>query len=527
MLSAKVHRYIFLFGLFALAFGMMVGTVPTSVPQIILMANWLLEGDFRRKWSALKSNRLFWTLSAVFIAHVLGLIYTSDIQAGLNDVRTKMPLMFLPMLLLSSRPLEKKETDALLWSFVAGCVVNTLWCCIYTFILHHNEVQRNASRFMSHIRLGLYLNMGIATCVYFYLRAEARQRKILCITISIYLLFMMYLLGLASGLANFFIMSFAGLCLLMLRKSRRLRLISVFGLIFIIGLAAIYLTAIHRSQVEVNDAPNNRPAVYSAGNNPYIHFDRSGQKENGNYVLINIQLEELQRCWKREFPADSFHYGANHNLARYDVLVRYMASLGLMKDSVGYLQLSEEDKSNIQKGVTNYLYPEWSFLHKRSYELVNEYDEFVNKRNPNGHSLTMRMYFWKAGIQVLKANPVIGTGTGDVQAELNKVYVESHSPLERLWYKRPHNQFLTIAVALGIIGLLIFLHSLLYPVISLRKYLPALYYPFMILALSSFILEDTLETQAGLTFFAFFNSVFLSEAWFRKQQIPEDRLVSH
>jgi hypothetical protein len=30
--------------------------------------------------------------------------------------------------------------------------------------------------------------------------------------------------------------------------------------------------------------------------------------------------------------------------------------------------------------------------------------------------------------------------------------------------------------------------------------------------------EDTLETQAGLTFYAFFNTLFVSSAWFDKHQ---------
>jgi len=35
------------------------------------------------------------------------------------------------------------------------------------------------------------------------------------------------------------------------------------------------------------------------------------------------------------------------------------------------------------------------------------------------------------------------------------------------------------------------------------------YLSFFIIAVISFLTEDTLETQAGVTFFAFFNSFFL------------------
>jgi O-antigen ligase len=130
----------------------------------------------------------------------------------------------------------------------------------------------------------------------------------------------------------------------------------------------------------------------------------------------------------------------------------------------------------------------------------------------------MRLYFWKAALFIIKEHPIFGVGTGDVQSELNITYIKTKSPLEPKWYKRPHNQFLTISVSLGLIGLLFFIFSLIYPLITLNKFLPILYWPFFILAINSFILEDTLESQAGISFFASFNTLFLCFAYFKKQQ---------
>ena len=108
MLSAAWHRYIFLFGLIGLAAGMLFGTVPTSIPQIILAANWLLEGNFKWKWQQLKSNKIFWILASLFFLHVIGMTYTENIQRGLDDLRNKMPLLVLPLILFSTKPLSIK-----------------------------------------------------------------------------------------------------------------------------------------------------------------------------------------------------------------------------------------------------------------------------------------------------------------------------------------------------------------------------------------------------------------------------------
>ena len=70
---------------------------------------------------------------------------------------------------------------------------------------------------------------------------------------------------------------------------------------------------------------------------------------------------------------------------------------------------------------------------------------------------------------------------------------------------RSHNQYLAITVAFGIVGLLWYLFSLLYP-LSVKDNRNYLYLVFLFILLFSMLTEDTLETQIGVTLFAFFNS---------------------
>ena len=114
MISATWHRYIFLFGIIGLASGMMFGTVPTSIPQIIIAVNLLLEKDFRLKWLRLKPNPFFWILISFFALHIIGMLYTSNITRGLDDLRNKAPLLVLPILFFSTVPLTQKELKLLL-----------------------------------------------------------------------------------------------------------------------------------------------------------------------------------------------------------------------------------------------------------------------------------------------------------------------------------------------------------------------------------------------------------------------------
>ena len=495
---------------------MMMGAVPTSVPQLILTGNWLAEGNFKWKWDQIKTNKLFWILSSVFLIHVLGLSYTQNLDAGLKDILIKIPLMFLPLVFFTAKPLSKGELNGALYCFIVGCITNTLWCLTYSFVLHQNEVVRNASRFMSHIRLGLYLNVAITICVYFAVKAQGLLKKGLFILLSVYFIFVLFILGLGSGVVNFVLLFFLAMCVFIYRQKTSFKIAGIFILVGFITVVAFYVFSVWKSQLSVKLTKNNSEQKQSSSGRPYLHFENKGQKENGNYVQLNIQPDELKNEWNKRMPADSFDYFSQHNIQRYNVIIRYLSSKGLNKDSFGIAQLTEKDLINISKGISNFEYDDWSFLHKRTYELVNEYDEFKNNRRINGHSLTMRLYFWDAALHLIKQHYLFGVGTGDVQQELNKTYVETHSPLEAEWYKRPHNQFLTTMVAFGIIGLLVFILSIVYPAVSLRKQLQKVYWPFLIVAVLSFLMEDTLETQAGCTFYSYFTALFVSSGYFEK-----------
>jgi hypothetical protein len=64
-------------------------------------------------------------------------------------------------------------------------------------------------------------------------------------------------------------------------------------------------------------------------------------------------------------------------------------------------------------------------------------------------------------------------------------------------------------VTFGIPGFLIIMTGLLFPCFRKIRYTPFLAAVFMMVSFLSMLPEDTLETQAGVTFFAFFYSFFI------------------
>jgi hypothetical protein len=497
----------------------MLGTVPNSVPQFILLGNWLLEGKWMSKWQQLKSNKLFWILTSIYFFHLLGLSYTDNFHDGLKDVRTKLPLLFLPTVFFTTKPITRKELHFIFYSFILGSFLNIMWCLIYNKLLHHTEEVRDVSRFMSHIRLGFLIDMAIIFCVYFVMHFDELKQKTFFSSLVVYFIIGLYSLGLMTGLANLIIITFLFLTFVLFKQSKLG--FSVLSLVFVVS--GFYLVNgiknFYRQNFDVKNEVANQDQHTSRSGRAFDMYKFTNQVENGYLVNNNIQPQELEREWNKRSPKDSFDLETRFNVDQFYTLVRYLSSKGEIKDSVAMSHLSQDDIMEIAKGVSNINYQNWSFFYKRVYELMYDYFEYTHDGSVNGHSFTMRLFYLKAAACAINEKWLFGTGTGDVQDKMNECYSHSGTPLEKEWYKRPHNQFVTIMVALGLVGLGVFLISLIFPLIYLQHELDALYGLFFISAIISFLFEDTLETQSGLSFFAIFNTLLLSRAYFKKKQM--------
>ena len=145
----------------------------------------------------------------------------------------------------------------------------------------------------------------------------------------------------------------------------------------------------------------------------------------------------------------------------------------------------------------------------RTHEVVYELQSYQLNQDPNGKSIAQRFVYWNIAWDIFKTAPLIGIGTGDVADVFNSYYLAHPNLLQQQYQHRAHNQWLTILLTFGILGLLLFMLVVFYPLFYKRKYLDYFYIVFFIAFSLSMLTEDTLETQAGVTFYALFNCLFL------------------
>lgn len=147
----------------------------------------------------------------------------------------------------------------------------------------------------------------------------------------------------------------------------------------------------------------------------------------------------------------------------------------------------------------------------KSENVKNRFKELFNTTNyeigdNQWNNIASRLSILECTKKIFKTNPIAGIGVGDVQTQLDEC--NNNLNFSTLKGMNPHNQYLQYLLSTGIIGLTIFVSSLIYAFITAYKKKNILYMGFIFLFALCFMTESLLERQHGVMFFAFFNSLF-------------------
>ena len=171
--------------------------------------------------------------------------------------------------------------------------------------------------------------------------------------------------------------------------------------------------------------------------------------------------------------------------------------------------MTEHEIRLIENGMANSRFDNISEIRKRIYKIIWEIKIYNMGGNSSGHSVVQRLEYWKASVHLIKTHFWFGVGTGDMNKVFKNYYEEINSDLSEDVRWRSHNQFLSIFVGFGIIGFIWFIVFLLYPPIKTGRMFDYYYFMFFIISILSMLSEDTIESQAGVTFFVYFSCLFL------------------
>lgn len=375
---------------------------------------------------------------------------------------------------------------------------------------HDYEDIREISRFISHIRFCLNIVFCIAIICWYFVNTKAIISRVLQFLLVLWFLYQIYIFESLSGYVILAVVAMVTLVYALLRWRKGKVWAIAIGVLAVVAVLSgvIVLQRAMRPLLKLEPVDFSMLEKQTTQGNAYWHDTLHYPVEDGKFVGLYYCRPEMQEAWSERstMPFD----GETTNGENLEAtLARYLTSKDLRKDAEGVMALTEEDIRNIEQGVANYNNWKSPGLRARLSATLFEYNLYRRFNNPNGGSLSQRIEFTRASFHLIGQHPWLGVGTGDVPQAFNRAYDELKSPLSDEHRFRAHNQYLAIAVAFGLVGLAFFLFVLLYPWCACRKRRTYLYTVFLVIMMLSMLAEDTLETQAGASLFAFFEALLL------------------
>lgn len=481
-----------------------------TVSEIILVFNWLAEGDFTSKFTRLRSDRAALAIILIYLLNIIGLTWSADPVYGLrHDLLHKLPTLFLPLIVATSALPDRKMTRLILWLFISS-VLFVSFVGFFRTQLQPVLSYREASPFIPGIYFGL---MAIIAAFQLVMMAwEIRKKKIFFIASLVaaaWLIFFLFYLRAMSGVAAFAVAMTWLTVTLASRSERYLLKIAVpAGFVVLAGLVLWPMAGIYRDTHARNPAGLNSLDSCTATGNPYQHDTLNIIRENGNLVYLWIADEELREAWNEK---SNLNYDGK-SLAGQELratLFRYMSSLGLRKDREGFMKLSAKDIAAVERGITNHLNIDRPGFYVRAYEEMMSlylYKESSGQMTDWG-SLTKRIDLWKASWEAFRERPLLGWGTGSILKAVEHGLQKNNSALAGLNMK-PHSQYLFILLTLGSAGLIITIILYAFFVIEKKAYKSLMFILFLTAFLVIFTGNNSLESQPGQDLFVFFSLIY-------------------
>lgn len=464
-----------------LAVSMTTSVFFANMAWAFLGVNWLVEGDFRSKWQRMRSSTLLHAFVVLMLIHLLWLVGNDDVRLGLDDIRQKLPLLVVPLVVLTSKPLTRRQLCGLAGAYLITVTVVSL-IGLVRFLTIPDLPYRQIVPYLSHIRFGL--NLCFAICLTLCLTVYGCARTSHCFWLWLVAVLLMgwylcFLFLLQSYTALLILLLLVcALPLLVRPRSRGLRW--TLWCVPVLTVSGMILLTKGMTDSYYGDCRRDADMV-----------------ENGSYIYRGVDSLSIAAGWgtlSRQ-PLDA---PTDNGYSTYSTLLRYLNATHRSKDSVGVATLTPSDLTAIRQGVANPVYLSHPSLRKMAYMALFEYENY-RCGDYRDFSMLERLVLWRNAWRVFLQHPWLGVGTGDVSAECGQ-QLATDGVIQVDSTKSAHNQYLIFLVAFGVIGMLLIVFFFVRAVVTTDALHMPLAWAYISIVLLSFVSENTLGTLAGCLF---------------------------
>ncbi len=165
-----INAYLLIAFAFVLPLTVAVGNLVAGFIIII----WLFRGTFKKDWNELKTNKVILAVLGFYVLHIVGLLWTEDLQWGLHILKKETKFLLLPIFMLFVR---KEHIKYYIYAFLLAMSMSEILSYGVWFEIipeFKNATVANPTPFMSHISYNPFL----AFAIYLLLNAILFNKKL-------------------------------------------------------------------------------------------------------------------------------------------------------------------------------------------------------------------------------------------------------------------------------------------------------------------------------------------------------------
>ena len=176
-----------------LVIAMTTSVFMTNLVWVLLLANWIVEWNWREKFADFRHNYLLQAFLVLLAVHLIWLVGTENMAYGLYDLQKKLPLFFIPLVILTTPPPQGKEGMAIGFSYVCTLLVVTV-IGLVRFLTIEDLPYREIVPYISHIRFGLNLCLALVLLAWATLKCDRPWLKVANTLVSVWFLVFLLLI---------------------------------------------------------------------------------------------------------------------------------------------------------------------------------------------------------------------------------------------------------------------------------------------------------------------------------------------
>jgi O-antigen ligase len=207
---------------------------------VLAFVAWLFTNPFKKLFTKTKNTKVLLAILIFYLLHLIGLLYTNNIQEGLFSLEIKISLLIFPLLFYTEKFSAKQH-----WFFFKSFVVGTLLCCLlclsraifFYYYTHENLFYYEGLSWFQHPS---YLAMYVSFCCAVLLLTNLFSKTITYLSILFFTLFV-FLLSSKTGIIIYFITLIFSFTSMFLKGKNYFKIIGASLLSLLICISILFL----------------------------------------------------------------------------------------------------------------------------------------------------------------------------------------------------------------------------------------------------------------------------------------------